>query len=377
MTVKPKQVGGQIYRYAVPPEKSTLNTLQAFRGLAAVMVVFFHTTNLLFDSYQIRPLNGMFLFGFAGVDLFFVLSGFIIFLAHFDDIGKPQKLVAYLTKRFIRVYPTYWAILALLSCWYIYSGTDTGTGNGTITFLDSLENIPLVGNKIKLVNPVSWTLYYEILFYLMFSFLILNKVLGSVVLAFWLLGIISTSVFGFHIEFVPDYTFNQYTILFLIGLFSSSLYILVKSKYFDIKNNIGNLSACSGLVIFVITSKYCMDNQIIDGGKWILLASLGISGSLILLGSLSEAIENFFGRQQLLISLGNASYSIYLLHFPLVRETVALIKKQIDTLDAFLINFAFVAICAGAIFCGWFFYLKIEKPLMYRTRKSLAFLTKP
>jgi len=49
-------------------------------------------------------------FGHAGVDFFFVLSGFIIFFVHGKDIGKPSRLPHYVWRRFIRIYPVYWAV---------------------------------------------------------------------------------------------------------------------------------------------------------------------------------------------------------------------------------------------------------------------------
>ncbi len=63
------------------------------------------------------PASGLFAFGHAGVDFFFVLSGFIILHVHAGDIGRPVRLGHYLQRRFTRVYPFYWVVflLALLA----------------------------------------------------------------------------------------------------------------------------------------------------------------------------------------------------------------------------------------------------------------------
>jgi peptidoglycan/LPS O-acetylase OafA/YrhL len=50
----------------------------------------------------------VFQFGHAGVDLFFVISGFIITYVHYDDIGTPSRLGRYAARRFQRIYPLYW-----------------------------------------------------------------------------------------------------------------------------------------------------------------------------------------------------------------------------------------------------------------------------
>jgi exopolysaccharide production protein ExoZ len=63
------------------------------RGVAALMVVFYHTTRSLSLPQYLGyiPLNNVFGFGHAGVDFFFVLSGFIITRTHTVDIGRPHR----------------------------------------------------------------------------------------------------------------------------------------------------------------------------------------------------------------------------------------------------------------------------------------------
>jgi len=56
----------------------------------------------------------VFQFGHAGVDLFFVISGFIILFVHYDDIGRPERLGRYVGRRLSRILPTYWVALVLI-----------------------------------------------------------------------------------------------------------------------------------------------------------------------------------------------------------------------------------------------------------------------
>ena len=67
-----------------------LYSIQAYRGLAVLIVVFFHGASKVGRKYGIVPFNDFFDTGFSGVHLFFVLSGFIIVTAHVKDIDVPR-----------------------------------------------------------------------------------------------------------------------------------------------------------------------------------------------------------------------------------------------------------------------------------------------
>jgi len=93
-----------------------LVNVEAGRGFAAVLVVLFHVTKYYFATPKYwagSALNGLFLFGHAGVEFFFVLSGFIMVWVHRQDVGKPSRVGAFAWKRFQRIYPFFWLILAV------------------------------------------------------------------------------------------------------------------------------------------------------------------------------------------------------------------------------------------------------------------------
>src|SRR5665213_1586618 len=85
--------------------------IQGCRGLAALLVVFYHLGDTLakpkYLGADADPLKSLFSFGSCGVQFFFVLSGFIITLVHRKDFGVPQRLPHYVRKRLVRIYPTY------------------------------------------------------------------------------------------------------------------------------------------------------------------------------------------------------------------------------------------------------------------------------
>ena len=91
-------------------------SLQAGRAIAAMLVVLFHLGGAIAAQkyFGISAFSVPFSFGASGVEFFFVLSGFIIFAAHRNDIFQPRKLAGYLKKRAVRIYPTYWIVFLLV-----------------------------------------------------------------------------------------------------------------------------------------------------------------------------------------------------------------------------------------------------------------------
>jgi peptidoglycan/LPS O-acetylase OafA/YrhL len=84
-----------------------LDAIQFARAVAAILVVLYHANRMLVLYIGQSTLGAQFVFGESGVDFFFVLSGFIIFYVHGDDLGRPDRLGRYLWRRFSRIYPIY------------------------------------------------------------------------------------------------------------------------------------------------------------------------------------------------------------------------------------------------------------------------------
>ena len=102
-------------------QRKRLTYIPAFdglRGLAVLPVVLLHVGVAVLPSSR---LLGAVTRGWYGVDLFFVLSGFIICHVHWNDIGRPEQVRSYFWKRFVRIYPTYWVALALFVLLFLFS----------------------------------------------------------------------------------------------------------------------------------------------------------------------------------------------------------------------------------------------------------------
>ena len=155
----------------MPQKVIRLDNLQIARAAAMILVLLIHA-----DFFSTKVLGNPFLYGLffpggdGGVDLFFVLSGFIIYYIHHQDIGQKAKLLPYLIKRFARIFPTYWIVtIILIALHFLFPQFGLGNETQLSVILRSLTLIPSTQAPIL---HAAWTLVYEILFYISFGFLI-------------------------------------------------------------------------------------------------------------------------------------------------------------------------------------------------------------
>lgn len=143
---------------------SRIDSIQIFRGLAALGVVLYHI-KLQFTVFvpgspdmASNPVPWlMHRMGFLGVDFFFVLSGFIIYYIHRNDLGKPRKGGVFLAKRFVRIQPLLWVIILVKQAYL------TLVANEVVDW-PAVANTALTLPGKKIIG-VSWTLTFEWMFY--------------------------------------------------------------------------------------------------------------------------------------------------------------------------------------------------------------------
>lgn len=143
-------------------------------------VILFHAARHIDKTFGAPGLVTLFQAGHAGVDLFFVLSGFIILFVHRRDIGRADRLGHYVRRRISRVLPLYWIALTLT---LLMGAAGSGAAPAATAILLSAFLIPTVSEPLL---GTAWTLQCEAVFYVVFSVLILNKRLGMALLAVWL-----------------------------------------------------------------------------------------------------------------------------------------------------------------------------------------------
>ena len=151
---------------AEPEPRSALANVQALRALAAFMVVFVHLKALA-SMAGLQPT--LFEAGNAGVDIFFVISGFIMV---FTTGRKPVGPLAFLGSRLKRIAPLYWlATLAVFALAEVAPRVLQGTHAGPGALLASLAFIPFArpDGQVRPLVFVGWTLDYEMAFYVLFA----------------------------------------------------------------------------------------------------------------------------------------------------------------------------------------------------------------
>ena len=151
---------------SVSARDGTVVPIQILRAVAAIAVVVSHAAQNL-DRFAIAPnTSHFFVSGAAGVDLFFVISGFVMVYASEPLFGSASGAVTFLYHRIVRIVPLYW----LATTFYVIVAVllpGLGTAYPIRTVAASFLFIPtlLPDGGIHPVVLQGWTLNYEMLFY--------------------------------------------------------------------------------------------------------------------------------------------------------------------------------------------------------------------
>ncbi|MEQ1954784.1 acyltransferase [Mesorhizobium sp. CN2-181] len=144
-------------------------SLQYLRGIAAMMVVVFHAFDV-FARFGAGDETEQFMVGLAGVDIFFVISGFIMWTMAEKAYPSPGEFIR---KRLIRIVPLYWALTLFLAAVALAKPDLLSTAVfDPAHFVASMLFIPWPHPKLDAAVPLlipGWTLNYEMAFYLIFA----------------------------------------------------------------------------------------------------------------------------------------------------------------------------------------------------------------
>lgn len=176
-----------------PPMKpQRLISLEAGRFVAALAVMLYHFTDLIAKFRGEAPLDWSFRAGHAGVEYFFVLSGFIIYSIHRNDLGIPGALQRFAWKRALRIYPPFIvATLAMLTVYALVPSLAAGKALGW----ERVADILLLPMQSPATLGVSWSLRHEIVFYAIFAVAIALGKRGMRVLIAWQLMVVAAIPF--------------------------------------------------------------------------------------------------------------------------------------------------------------------------------------
>jgi exopolysaccharide production protein ExoZ len=336
----------------------TLTSLQYLRGIAALMVVYFHSV------LQLRNLGGgqgaLPLFGESGVDLFFVLSGLLMWLTTANSRATPW---AFMRKRLIRIAPLYWGLtLAAGAVALAAPSLLKSTVWEASHFFASLLFIPAPnpafmdaaaqGLRYTPVIIPGWTLNYEMFFYLVFALCIVLKPVARLLLvpgvfvALWLAG-----AAGLVQEGPLAYYSNPIIFEFVLGM---GVALLLQRRWF-----LAPWCAALAGVVAAVALVYAD----LHHAPWRPL-SFGVPAAVLIYCLCSLESRACSLELPVLRLLGDASYSIYLTHvFSLAALRVVFLRVSGDAGPSAGV-FLLVAIVVSAL-VGIATYWLYERPAMH------------
>jgi peptidoglycan/LPS O-acetylase OafA/YrhL len=350
-----------------PPQ--TIHLLQLYRGIAALFVVCYHSILILNEKEGFYGIGKYFSWGFSGVHLFFVLSGFIICFIHFSDINKPSQVFRYVRNRFVRIYPVYWVVLLIFFPSYLASLK-------SLNWYHIFDNFTLlrVSNHDKIV-AVAWTLSHEVIFYFAFMILIINRWLGIAVVLGWAGMVICRSLIG--MELMPPYILSSMTGLsygmftnfsrlvaspinglFMLGGFSFFVYRWMVRQ--EKKELYSGVAFAFGILMFMFCAVMWLNSGRSYADWAAYNAVFGISSFFLLAAVASPQLGVWAAKQRFLLLLGNASYSIYLIHYEFQKNLV----EYMALFNNLNLNLIFMILILTSIGGGLCFYKFVEVPML-------------
>ncbi|WP_400770171.1 acyltransferase family protein [Methylosinus sporium] len=337
-----------------------IRAVQYLRAAAAILVVFIHTGVYTEQFYWPTPRA----FGAAGVDLFFVISGFIMMVV---TAQRPTGPRAFLARRLIRVAPLYWlftlAILAVCLIWPAAMLHNLVTFDHVALSLLFIPHFNPLEDNYTPFFKLGWTLNYEIYFYFVFAALL---PLPSIRLRLAILAGLFSLATGFYLVFLPTNPLlhiycNPIVLEFVIG--AAVGYLFTRGTIAKISRPVACALIGGGAFSLV---------ALFDSDDFARVQTAGLASAALMLGLLATEARGALARSPLLMLLGDASYSIYLAH-PIVLTLARVGTRALHLpVERPLIGMAaVVTTLALSIAAGVAVHLLVEKPMLALLRRRL------
>ena len=318
-----------------------LKELDSLRGIACLFVLLFHYTTRYSEIFNISITSSLinFKYGGLGVDLFFIISGFVILLT----IKKTTSPVEFAFKRFSRLYPTFWVCMFIT--FFIVKSSDLIDYHRS--FSDLLINLTMIPDifGVKRIDGVYWSLLPELAFYLLMLIMILTKKIKNIniICYIWLIVIILNSFQDvMPIRVLLNLRFGY---LFIIGI---SFY-KIKAEDSNWQNHL--------LILFSYLTSFTITDSI---EKQIILLGFIVVFYLFVYNKLKWI------KIKPLILVGKVSYALYLIHqfigYIIISE---LLKNGIENRILLILVPTTIVLVMSYIIT---FY--IEKPIQLFLRKT-------
>jgi peptidoglycan/LPS O-acetylase OafA/YrhL len=333
-----------------PPQASVVFSIQYTRALAAFLVLTWHIRE---KSQQYgRDLFQSIDFGFAGVDVFFVISGFVMCLIYARSDHGLTSLLSFWRRRFLRIVPFYWLLTLVALLIFLVAPAHVNSSGGETSVPRSFLLIP---GKQKFLIQNGWTLSYEMYFYLIFSlaFLVRKKAAGALMVC----ALIGALIVAGSIEpGIGAFLGNPLLAEFAAG---SGIYFLWRHLPMERGWPVGLALSTAGLAALCFTPEI----QARLSGEF--FPPAGIAATCLILGMvLCE------GRIRLrpvpwLEKLGDSSYSSYLFHpFALAAAGIAFQKLHLSARGTPLELVYWIGVLLFVLWCSYQVHRLVENPLI-------------
>ncbi|MBH1929873.1 acyltransferase family protein [Serratia rubidaea] len=295
-------------------------SLQYLRAIACLLVIILHITKKMFLNGDISSYMYM---GASGVDLFFVISGFIII--YISD--KNTKALSFIKNRVIRIYPTYLILLLpYLAIFILYPELVNSHSSQTPSIFKSVSLLPFPVNG-GLVNIVSWTLTFEFYFYFVFAIaLFLKRDL------FWTSSVAILLLLAVGQLFNIPFLRSAIVIEFIMGM---AIYkFLFKPERMPGK-------PLSLLLVALGAGLLCaFPGHEIDGTGFDRVLLWGAPAAIVFIGAI--ALERQLRKMNFLVLLGNSSYTAYLTHILSINAVYVVTNNMLQLPPAVTISGAVI-----------------------------------
>jgi len=299
-----------------------LTTVQALRAVAALLVAIYHlflneqagiTNN---GSEEISALLETTRNGFAGVDMFFVISGFImVYVTQNTAHGKYASL-DFLIARLTRIYPLWWFFCA---CFLVIIVAGTGQLTPASYNIEAEQTAGFLVRSFLLWPQeklpyivVGWTLIHELYFYAIFAgFMLAPRAWLPVLAGVWCLVLCIGATAGLSTDRVAtgilSLAFHPLTLEFIFGV---AIGLLVTKGI----RTLALPAFVIGTTVFVGGLLFFTHDMVEISLNWSRVVLFGIPSAFILYGLVSLELEKGWSAPSQLVYLGDASYALYLGH---------------------------------------------------------------
>jgi len=343
----------------------TFKNVQALRAIAVLLVILAHVHDFSDRLHASNVFERLQPLGAWGVDLFFVISGFIMVVVHWDDFERPGSTKRFLIKRIARIFPLYWLVtLVLFTALHEVPGLTHHWVSASANVPLSLFLIPQEHGSPLLF--VGWTLIYEMYFYYIFSALLrLRRSFAFRALALW-------AVVVFALQFVPAIQNNPYTsvlfgnmvIEFILGAVVGAT--VMKRRYVRPYQPL-----VLGSLALAATFIFALHGGLATNEGPFRFLTVGIPMAAIVYGAVILEVKH---RRVMtaLQPLGDASYSTYLWHTIIFA---ALGRLLVDHFSGKLpAPILFVLVPALVVVISFLLYRIVEVPLSKWSRKIVRWI---